>query len=362
MASIILKDLVKKYDDLEILHGINLTINSGEFIVLVGPSGCGKSTTLRTIVGLESVSSGKIIMDGKEINNTPPHKRDMSLVFQSYALYPHMTVYENMAFALKIKKISKTEIKERIEKTSHDLQIEDLLNRKPRELSGGQQQRVALGRSLVRHPKVFLFDEPLSNLDAKLRVSMRLRISQLHKSMPNTTMIYVTHDQVEAMTMGDKICVMNKGYIEQVGTPQEIYKKPINRFVASFIGSPSMNFIDGKLIKDKDLYFVFGENQLKIDGKFHKILENYNEIELGIRPEDLYIDEKSTILGKVNIIENMGREEYIYMKIGNESITMRDISGRIKVNSTIPIGFNMDKISLFDKESKINILRKGNYE
>ena len=256
MACVILKNVEKQYPNgFKAVHGINLEIKDGEFMVFVGPSGCAKSTTLRMIAGLEEITGGEIYIGDTLVNDVAPKDRGIAMVFQNYALYPHMTVYENMAFGLKLRKISKQEIDKRVKEAAEKLEITELLNRKPKEMSGGQRQRVALGRALVRHPKVFLFDEPLSNLDAKLRVSMRVRITQLHKEL-KTTMIYVTHDQVEAMTMGERITVLNYGKIMQVDTPLNLYHRPANKFVAGFIGSPTMNLIEADLIEEDSKIYV----------------------------------------------------------------------------------------------------------
>src|SRR6202162_3863991 len=242
MADVALRDVVKRYDEVEAVRGVNLEIPDKEFVVLVGPSGCGKSTTLRMIAGLEEVSAGDILIGGEVVNDVPPRDRDIAMVFQNYALYPHMTVFENMSFGLKLRRVKKSEIRERVEQAARILDITDLLNRRPKQLSGGQRQRVAMGRAIVRNPKVFLFDEPLSNLDAKLRVQMRTEIKRVHQKVKNTT-VYVTHDQVETMTLADRVVVMNSGKIEQIGTPNDLYRHPKTRFVASFIGSPGMNLI-----------------------------------------------------------------------------------------------------------------------
>lgn len=361
MSKIELRNLVKKYDKNEVLHSINLTINHGEFMVLVGPSGCAKSTTLRMIAGLEDISSGEILVDDEIINNIPPQKRDIALVFQNYALYPHMTVYENMAFALKIRKINHKIIDEKIKLAAKELEIEELLNRKPSELSGGQKQRVALGRSIVRNPKIFLFDEPLSNLDAKLRVAMRIIISKLHKNIPNSTMVYVTHDQTEAMTMGDRICVMDKGNIMQVDTPSNIYNNPKNKFVASFIGSPSMNFIKGKIIKeDENLYFYFNDKyKLKLSKEISKNLdENYiNEfVILGIRPKDIKISKEIGYKAQIEMVENLGSQKYIYLKL--DSLDLIAISFNEDIKENIKIMFDMEKICIFDIKTEENLLYK----
>ncbi len=293
MAEVELKNISKIYSDTtKVVDDVNLKINDKEFVVLVGPSGCGKSTTLRMIAGLEEITDGEIFIDGKLVNEVSPKDRDIAMVFQNYALYPHMTVFENMAFGLKIRKFSKSEIKQRVEEASKILGLNDLLNRKPKALSGGQRQRVALGRAIVRKPKVFLFDEPLSNLDAKLRVQMRTEISKLHLKL-EATMIYVTHDQVEAMTMGDRIVVMKDGIIQQIDKPIDLYNNPNNKFVASFIGSPAMNFINGKIEKGNGFNFISDKKQftIKLPEKHESILEAFinKKITLGIRPENFHL-------------------------------------------------------------------------
>lgn len=296
MANIKFKSLCKSYGHVKVIKGIDLEIKSGEFMVFVGPSGCGKSTLLRLISGLENITDGDLYFDDKRVNNIIPSERGIAMVFQSYALYPHMTVYDNMAFGLKLAKTSKQELKERVLKAAEMLQIEELLERKPKQLSGGQRQRVAIGRAIVRDPKVFLFDEPLSNLDAALRVATRLEIAKLHHDMDNVTMVYVTHDQVEAMTLADRICVLRDGHIEQVGTPSELYAHPASIFVAGFIGSPKMNFLNG----------VFAEN-FKCDT-------------FGIRPEHLEIVSKEEAVwsGKLIHAEDLGSDNYLFVDIGSD--------------------------------------------
>ena len=396
MAKVILKRLNKRYDnDYKAANDINLNIEDGEFVVLVGPSGCGKSTTLRMIAGLEEISSGELYIGERLVNKVEPVERDIAMVFQNYALYPHFSVYENMAFALKIKKMKKKEIDNKIRETAKTLELEDLLNRKPKELSGGQRQRVALGRAIVREPKVFLMDEPLSNLDAKLRVSMRSEIIKLHQRL-KTTFIYVTHDQTEAMTMGSKIVVMNKGEIQQVADPVTIYEKPSNKFVASFIGSPQMNFLNATVDRIDDNLYI--ENDyFKYDIK-HKELrtileEKYcrSEVTIGIRPEDIEVveeekrefnesfnieekennnrinnfsdNEASGILGKTDIVaaeiefvEILGSETYIHFKI-NDSNMICKVNGifRGKEGQVIRVRFNFKKSHFFDKDSEIRI-------
>ena len=344
MASIELKNIEKSFGTNKVINKFDIKINDGEFIVLVGPSGCGKSTLLRMISGLESVDVGEIFLDNKLINNLIPSKRGIAMVFQSYALYPHMNVYENMSFGLKMEKHSKSEIEKKVNEAAKTLQIQDLLDRKPKELSGGQRQRVAIGRAITRNPKLFLFDEPLSNLDAALRSEMRVEISKLHKNM-NSNIIYVTHDQVEAMTLADRIVILNNGNIEQFGTPNEIYTDPNNVFVAEFIGSPKMNII--KLEKENII------NNNTINFFSNKIVfENINfndEIYLGIRPEDISVKDSHPIKidVKVDLVENLGFEKIIYSTVSNKEINVKtsdNVSGK-----TLKISFTKDKIYLFDK-------------
>ena len=345
MASIELKNIKKSFGTNKVINKFNIKINDGEFIVLVGPSGCGKSTLLRMISGLESVDIGEIYLDNKLINNLIPSKREIAMVFQSYALYPHMNVFENMAFGLKMEKISKSEINQKVNNAAATLQIEDLLERKPKQLSGGQRQRVAIGRAITRNPKVFLFDEPLSNLDAALRSEMRVEISKLHKKM-NSNIIYVTHDQVEAMTLADRIVVLNKGNIEQYGTPNEIYSDPNNIFVAEFIGSPKMNII--KINKEQ----IINSNTLHLFN--NKItFENFkfkDEIYLGIRPEDISLKNNHEIQidVKIDLVENLGFEKIIYSKVSENQIIIKS-SENIN-NHSLKISFSKDKVLFFDKD------------
>ena len=292
MAEVILKNVTKVYEGGQVAaKDINIEVKDKEFVVLVGPSGCGKSTTLRMIAGLEEITEGELFIDGKKVNDVSPKDRDIAMVFQNYALYPHMSVYENMAFGLKLRKFDKEEIKERVNEAAMILGLEDYLDRKPKALSGGQRQRVAVGRAIVRKPKVFLFDEPLSNLDAKLRVQMRTEISKLHQSL-GATMIYVTHDQTEAMTMGDRIVIMKDGVVNQIDTPLKLYNKPANRFVAGFIGSPAMNFIKGKIENGSTVIFKSSGGDLKLDlpADISENLRKFvnKEVWMGIRPEDIY--------------------------------------------------------------------------
>ena len=345
MSKIIIKNLKKSFSDNKVIDNFNIDIKDGEFIVLVGPSGCGKSTLLRMISGLESIDQGEIFLDSKLINNLIPSKRKIAMVFQSYALYPHMNVFENMSFGLKMEKIPKNEINQKVNHAANTLQIEDLLERKPKQLSGGQRQRVAIGRAITRSPKVFLFDEPLSNLDAALRSEMRVEISKLHKKL-STNIIYVTHDQIEAMTLADRIVVLNKGNIEQFGTPNEIYSNPNNIFVAEFIGSPKMNII--KINKEQ----ISNSNTLDIfDNKI--TFENYkfkDEIYLGIRPEHISLKNKYEIQVKVKVdlVENLGFEKIIYAKESNNQIVIK--SSENLNEHTLNISIPKDKVVFFDKD------------
>lgn len=354
MANVTLKNIFKSYNHDLVVEDVNLEIFDKEFIILVGPSGCGKSTTLRMIAGLEEISSGEIYIDGKLVNDISPKDRDISMVFQNYALYPHMTVYDNMSFGLKLRKYSKSDIEKKVNHAAQILGLSEYLKRKPKELSGGQRQRVALGRAIVREPKVFLFDEPLSNLDAKLRVQMRAEISKLHKSL-QATIIYVTHDQIEAMTMADRIVVMNNGKIQQIDTPLNLYYKPKNLFVASFIGSPSMNFIDGNFTEEGKFISTLKNFQVLLPEK-NNINQYINKnIVMGIRPEDILINSILTdnqLYANVEIVEPMGSETYIYFKVEN-TMWLSKISSEFipKLNSEIRINFKPDRIHFFDKES-----------
>ena len=365
MASLSLKNINKVYPNgYHAVKDFNMEIEDKEFIIFVGPSGCGKSTTLRMIAGLEDISSGELKIDDKVVNEVEPKDRDIAMVFQNYALYPHMNVFDNMAFGLKIRKVPKDEIKKLVTDAAKILDIEHLLDRKPKALSGGQRQRVALGRAIVRNPDVFLFDEPLSNLDAKLRVSMRLRITQLHKEL-KTTMIYVTHDQVEAMTMGDRITVMRSGRIMQVDTPLNLYHYPANKFVAGFIGSPTMNLVDGELKEENGkIYFSLDGTLIEILGKKANKLKSHvgKRVTFGIRPENIAVTEKEDSIskkGKVSVVEQMGNEEYIYFSLGNYQLTCRmnvegidDLSNQ-KVEKIFR--FDTTKAHIFDIETEENI-------
>ncbi len=368
MATLSLKNVTKKYTDgVTAVSDFNLEIADKEFIILVGPSGCGKSTTLRMIAGLEEISDGEVYIGDRLVNTVAPKDRDIAMVFQSYALYPHMTVFDNMAFSLKLKKMPKAEIKQRVMEAAKILDIEHLLQRKPKALSGGQRQRVALGRAIVREPQVFLMDEPLSNLDAKLRVQMRTEISKLHQKL-NTTFIYVTHDQTEAMTMGTRIVVLKDGIIQQVDTPQNLYDTPCNLFVAGFIGSPQMNFIDSTLVKKQDGYYVeFGTYSIKVpEGKIVADIDNYvdKEVVLGIRPENLH-DEDAFISASpdscidmlVEVAEFMGSERYLYLDFEGKKFTARvNPRSTATPQQVIKVAIDLNKIHLFDKETEKTIL------
>jgi len=357
MAFIDLKNVSKQYSSSSnrAVNNVNLEVQEGEFLVLVGPSGCGKSTTLRMIAGLEEISEGEIYIDGKLVNNIPPKDRDIAMVFQNYALYPHMSVFENLAFGLKLRKFKKEEIKERVNYAAKILEIEDLLDRKPKQLSGGQRQRVAVGRAIVRKPKVFLFDEPLSNLDAKLRVQMRVEISRLHQRL-ETTVVYVTHDQVEAMTMGDRIVVMKDGVVQQVDMPLNIYNNPSNKFVAGFIGSPAMNFLDGKLIDESGLKFVSNKKSIS----FHfssKASENLNsfvgkDVTVGIRPEAFKIESMGEykIKVKIDLVEQMGSDAYLHFNLEDSPFTAR-VKPTLDLHSQVELElyFSTECVHLFER-------------
>ena len=369
MADLQLKNIWKIYPgDVAAVKDFNLDIEDKEFVVFVGPSGCGKSTTLRMIAGLEDISKGELWIGGKNCTDLSPKDRDIAIVFQSYALYPHMTIYDNMAFALKLRKVSKEEIDQKVREAAKRLDIEHLLERKPGALSGGQRQRVALGRAIVRNPKVFLMDEPLSNLDAKLRVQMRTEISKLHHKL-QTTFIYVTHDQTEAMTMGTRIVVMKDGIIQQVDTPQNIYNYPANIFVASFIGSPQMNFFDGVVEMDGEkAYAVYEGQKVELPESVAKKVKAERidgvGITFGIRPEHLDDDAElvnanptQVMEGTVEVIELMGAESYIYIKIGAMTFTIR-VNGTtsLKVGDKAKVYFDTTKIHIFSKETEASIL------
>lgn len=367
MAQVSLKGVSKAFPgNVWAIRDITLGIENKEFIVFVGPSGCGKSTTLRIIAGLEEATSGDVYIGDQLVNDVPPKDRNIAMVFQNYALYPHMSVYENMAFGLKLRKYPKAEIDSRVKDAAAILGIESLLRRKPRELSGGQRQRVAVGRAIVRKPMVFLFDEPLSNLDAKMRVQMRTEIKKLHLRL-QTTMIYVTHDQTEAMTMGDRIVVMKDGNIQQIADPIKLYDNPINKFVAGFIGSPPMNFVKGTIIKkDEGIYFNEGKFQVKAIDAMMKALAPYinREIIFGIRPEDIYdklfvseAPKENTIKAICEVIEPMGSEAYLYLNTGKSSLVAR-VGGHDKpaINQDMDLVFDMSKVHFFDKDTDLTVI------
>lgn len=367
MAQVILEKVTKKFGDVTAVNAIDLVIQDGEFMVLVGPSGCGKTTLLRMVAGLEELSAGTIRIGDRVVNDVPPKNRDIAMVFQNYALYPHMNVYDNMAFALKLRKFPKEEINKRVTEAAHILGIEALLARKPKQLSGGQRQRVALGRAMVRQPAVFLFDEPLSNLDAKLRVQMRTELSKLHFQL-KTTSIYVTHDQVEAMTMGSKIAIIKDGLLQQTGTPLDIYEKPRNHFVAGFIGSPPMNFFSGQ-IKTND-----GALQVVADGLQVPLPDSYKaklaevkgeEFTFGIRPEHLHDAEfyttgkKETAIfnGMVDAVEPMGAESYVHANFGTNRLVARvSPYTRARFGAPVQLVLETDKIHIFDKHTLLNLI------
>lgn len=367
MAQVSLKDVTKYFDGgVKAVDNINLGIENKEFMVLVGPSGCGKSTTLRMIAGLEEISKGSLYIGDRLVNDMPAKDRDIAMVFQNYALYPHMTVFENMAFGLKLRRYSKCEIFQRVNEAAEILSIKHLLDRRPREISGGERQRVAVGRAIVRKPKVFLFDEPLSNLDAKLRVQMRTEIHKLHIRL-QTTIIYVTHDQVEAMTMGDRIAVMKNGILQQVDDPIEIYDHPKNKFVAGFIGSPPMNFMTGRLMKkDGKIYFDEGKVKVKLVEEMLKKVERYlgKELIFGFRSEDIYdklfVSEappENIVRVNCEVVEPMGSEVYLYLNTGKHTFIARvGAHDRPKVNQDMEVVFDMSKAHFFDKDSEETIV------
>lgn len=358
MASVTYNHVWKRYGDVEVLKDVQLEINDKEFLVLVGPSGCGKSTALRCLAGLEEITEGEILIGDRVVNDVSPKDRDIAMVFQSYALYPHMTVFDNMAFGLKLRKMPKADIEKRVNEAAASLGLERLLHRKPRELSGGQRQRVALGRAIVRNPQVFLLDEPLSNLDAKLRVQTRSEISKLHQRL-QTTFIYVTHDQVEAMTMADRIAVMYKGIVQQLDTPQNLYNSPKNLFVAGFIGSPSMNFFNAKIRTDGDNVFVdHPAFSVQIPDSRKEVYRSMNgkDVVFGIRPENIHNPEfappgivKAAIQAKVDVTELMGNEIFVYCIAGNTQFVARvDPRSHYTVGQTIDLVFDMTNFHIFD--------------
>jgi multiple sugar transport system ATP-binding protein len=364
MAEVVLRDVRKSFDTVEIIHGVSMTVHDGEFVVFVGPSGCGKSTLLRLIAGLETITTGELDIDGKRCNDLPPSERGIAMVFQSYALYPHMSVFDNMAFSLKLGRMRKDEVKKRVQRAADILQIGPLLDRKPKVLSGGQRQRVAIGRAIVREPKVFLFDEPLSNLDAALRVQMRIEIGKLHRDL-KTTIIYVTHDQIEAMTMASRIVVLNAGVVEQIGAPLELYHHPNNLFVAGFIGSPKMNFLPGKLVSaEARLARVVLRSGYEVTVAVDATrAEKASEVTLGIRPEHMVHivkaspapSELSRVRGEVALVENLGESALIYVRVPeSDGLTLCRSEGTsvAKDGDVIELGVPAHVSHLFDADGK----------
>ena len=365
MTTVALRDVRKSFDTVEVIRGVSLTIPDGEFVVFVGPSGCGKSTLLRLIAGLETITAGDILIDGQRVNDLPPAERGIAMVFQSYALYPHMSVYDNMAFALKLAHLRKDEIRGRVERAAGILQIGALLDRKPKALSGGQRQRVAIGRAIVREPKVFLFDEPLSNLDAALRVQMRIEIARLHKDL-RTTIVYVTHDQVEAMTMASRIVVLNLGVIEQVGAPLELYHRPTNRFVAGFIGSPKMNFLPGTLVaaEPEQARVALRDGVELLCAVDATRAAKGAEVTVGVRPEHMIpatgaaapgAGPVGRLRGEVALVENLGESALIYLRIPEtDGLTLCRIEGASmsREGEHIEIGVAASALHVFDAEGR----------
>lgn len=362
MAGVILKDITKRFGEAEAVSSLSLEVEDGEMLVLVGPSGCGKSTTLRLIAGLEEPTEGEIWIGERRVNSLPSKDRDIAMVFQSYALYPHMTVYDNIAFGLKVRKLPKGEIARRVRQVAEMLGIADKLKAKPKELSGGQRQRVAVGRAIVRQPKVFLFDEPLSNLDAQLRVRMRAELQSLHQSL-GTTAIYVTHDQVEAMTLGQRVAVLKSGRLQQVDVPRRLYDAPANVFVATFIGSPPMNLLRGTLSAESDRLWVKGVGFSFIvpEGKGDIASTRSGEVIVGVRPEHLQLaqpggSEASSIFALVKVVEHLGAEQVVYGDVGGIEIVARlDPDFSIETGQVLHLSAQMDKLFFFDAESGMSL-------
>ncbi|HXE86601.1 MAG TPA: sn-glycerol-3-phosphate ABC transporter ATP-binding protein UgpC [Hyphomicrobiaceae bacterium] len=360
MAQVVLKDINKLYGSVHAVKDVNLRIDDREFVVLVGPSGCGKTTTLRMIAGLEAISSGDVSIDGQVVNDLAPMDRDIAMVFQNYALYPHMSVFDNMAFGLKMRKFDRREIATRVKEAADILGIGELLKRKPRQLSGGQRQRVALGRAIVRHPRVFLFDEPLSNLDAKLRVQMRVELRKLHQRL-GTTAVYVTHDQVEAMTLGDRVVVMKDGIVQQIGEPLELYNRPVNKFVAGFIGSPAMNFATVTMADGNGrLTAKNGGLEIEVPAPHADRLRAHtgHRLTIGIRPEDLRVAGDAdpaglTFSAKVEVVEQLGSEVLLDLRVGNDAMVAAvDPVVRVKTQDTLRLAVNPGRLHFFDAESE----------
>jgi len=363
MASVEFKNIVKKFKDNTVLNGVNFSVSNNEFIVIVGPSGCGKSTLLRMLAGLEEITAGDILIDGVRVNEYPPSKRGIAMVFQDYALYPHMTVEENMSFALRLRKTPKEEVDARVKEAADILQISHLLKRTPKQLSGGQRQRVAIGRAIVRSPKAFLFDEPLSNLDAKLREEMRVEINKLHHKL-NATIIYVTHDQIEAMTLASRIVIMNKGIVQQLGTPMEVYNKPANLFVAGFIGSPTMNFLRGT-VETEGEKVLFKNDSITIDLPASLLTKEkaaeHKEIVIGVRPDDIVLDKAGLTLspeykGILEVSELLGNRTNLYFHIGeNRLLSTIDTARKIAPGTELSFRFNFKNMHVFDARTENRI-------
>jgi len=367
LAEVVIDQVTKVYPGgVKAVEDVSIVIADKEFVVLVGPSGCGKSTTLRMVAGLEEVTEGSISIGGRVVNDIAPKDRDIAMVFQNYALYPHMTVYKNMAFGLKLRKFPKDEIDARVKDAARILEITDLLDRRPKQLSGGQRQRVAVGRAIVRQPKAFLFDEPLSNLDAKLRVEMRAELKKLHQRL-RTTMIYVTHDQVEAMTLGDRIVIMKDGAIQQVDRPLSIYRQPVNRFVGSFIGTPPMNFLAGQLERTGEgLAFTDGDIRIALGARISKMLDasGATEVGLGIRPEDIHMEaakfpESARFRCKVEVVEPLGDEMIVYLATARQNMLGKMRAEHLTVGEELEVGVDLERVHVFHGETEENLTRDG---
>jgi len=365
LAGVLLKNVVKQFKNTTAVDHLNIEIEDREFAVLVGPSGCGKTTALRMIAGLEALSSGEIYIGDRLVNDVAPKDRDIAMVFQNYALYPHMSVRENLGFGLKMRKFAQSEIEGRVQEAADILGLHDLLDRRPKQLSGGQRQRVAVGRAIVRKPKVFLFDEPLSNLDAKLRVAMRAEISKLHRRL-GATIIYVTHDQVEAMTMATRIFIMNQGALQQSGAPLEVYHHPTNRFVAGFIGSPAMNFIDAALVREAEGFFIQADGfKVKLPEAFHSRLEPYigRPVVFGVRPEDMAARAgggggANTLAARAEVVETLGAETFVYLSCGPHSIVARMEAPErpLAVGEMLEVDLKMTKTHVFDPKTSLTLV------
>jgi multiple sugar transport system ATP-binding protein len=355
MAKLTIKSLKKSFGRNTVINNVSFDVPEGEFCILLGPSGCGKTTVLRLIAGLEQQDNGQIFIDEREVSSLTPRQRDVAMVFQSYALYPHLNVYENMAFSLRMQKKPKNEVEEKVREVARLLDLEHYLKRKPRELSGGQRQRVAIGRTIVRNPKLFLFDEPLSNLDAKLRASMRVELAKLHQAL-GATMIYVTHDQIEAMTLGEKVILFNEGIIQQIGTPREVYELPANLFVATFIGSPGINLLEGSIVSHENA-LCFRSKEFIIDVGKREELQKYTgeEVTLGIRPESLTPGE-GPIYGNIEIIEHIGPETIIYLKAADTRLIAKAPSGfSAETGAKISLALSTRGIHFFHKRTRIKL-------